>query len=146
MSKLTTSSNLHAKEQLRCEVSKKTLKEEYCENPGAQRTIDGLLCEPHARQFGLEERIACWEAILLHIELWTKAARRRGREDIVWLFELERAEAAGALERVYEDLKQAENEGYQPKKRELWVDVLIAGCNDIGPVNLTLWHAALAGV
>ena len=23
---------------------------------------------------------------------------------------------------------------------------LIAGCNDIGPVNLTLWHAALAGV
>ena len=118
MSKLTTSEP-HAKEQLRCEVSK-TLKGEYCENPGTHRTIDGLLCEPHARQFGLEERLACWEAILLHIELWTKAARRRSREDIVWLFELERAEAAGALERVYEDLKQAENEGYQPKKREIY--------------------------
>src|SRR5215204_6778739 len=116
MSKLTTSEP-HAKEQLRCEVSK-TLKGEYCENPGMQRTIDGFLCEPHARQFGLEERIACWEAILLHIELWTKAAHRRGREDVVRLFQLERAEAAGALERVYEDLKQAENEGYQPKKRE----------------------------
>jgi hypothetical protein len=22
---------------------------------------------------------------------------------------------------------------------------MIAGCNDIGPVNLTLWHAALVG-
>src|SRR5215204_613312 len=120
-----TTSNRHAKEQhIRCEVSK-TLKGGYCENPGTQRTIDGLLCEAHARQFGLEERIACWEAILLHIELWTKAARRRGREDIVRLFQLERTEAAAALEHVYEDLKQAENEGYQPKKeRDLWVDVL----------------------
>ena len=119
MSKLTTS-NRHAKEQhVRCEVSK-TLKEEYCENSGTQRTIDGLLCEAHARQFGLEERIACWEAILLHIELWTKAAHRRGGEDIVRLFELERAEAAAALERAYEDLKQAEYEGYEPKKREIY--------------------------
>ena len=120
MSKLTTS-NRHAKEQhIRCEVSK-TLKGEYCENPGTQRTIDGLLCEPHARQFGVEERIACWEAILLHIELWTKAAHRRGREDIVRLFELERVEAAGALERAYEDLRQAKHEGYQPKKeREIY--------------------------
>src|SRR5215203_4352099 len=124
MPKLTTS-NPQAKEQhIRCEVSK-ILKGGYCENPGTQRTIDGLLCEAHARQFGLEERIACWEEILLHIELWTKAARRRGREDIVRLFQLERTEAAAALEHVYEDLKQAEHEGYQPKKeRDLWVDVL----------------------
>ena len=119
MPKLTTS-NRHAKEQhIRCEVSH-TLKGEYCENPGTQRTMDGLLCEAHARQFGLEERIACWEAILLHIELWTKAAHRRGGEDVVRLFELERAEAAGALERAYEDLKQAKHEGYQPKKREIY--------------------------
>src|SRR5215208_7954935 len=109
MSKLTTSEP-HAKEQLRCEVSK-TLKEEYCENPGTHRTIDGLLCEPHARQFGLEERLACWEAILLHIELWTKAAHRRGREDVVRLLQLERAEAATALARAHEDLEKAENQG-----------------------------------
>ena len=109
MSKLTTSEP-HAKEQLRCEVSK-TLKGEYCENPGTQGTIDGLLCEPHARQFGLEERIACWEAILLHIELWTKAAHRRGREDVVRLLQLERAEAATALARAHEDLEKAENQG-----------------------------------
>jgi hypothetical protein len=118
MSKRTTS-NRHTKEQLRCEVSK-SLKGGSCENPGTQRTIDGLLCEHHARQFGLEERIACWEAILLHIELWTKAAHRRDREDIVRLLQLERAEAGTALERAYEDLKQAENEGYERKKREIY--------------------------
>jgi hypothetical protein len=112
-------SNWHAKEQLRCEVSE-TLKGGSCENPGTQRTIDGLLCEQHARQFGLEERIACWEAILLHIELWSKAAHRRGREDVVRLLQLERAEAAAALERAYEDLKQAEKEGHQRKKREVY--------------------------
>jgi hypothetical protein len=109
----------HAEEQLRCEASK-TLKGDSCENPGTERTIDGLLCEQHARQLGLEERIACWEAILLHIELWSKAAHRRGREDIVQLLQLERAEAAAALERAYEDLEQAENEGHQRKKREVY--------------------------
>ena len=62
----------HAKESPRCEVSH-TLSGGYCEKPGTQRTIDGLLlCEQHARQFGLEERIACWEAILLHIEFVVK--------------------------------------------------------------------------
>ena len=110
----------HAKESPRCEVSD-TLTGGYCEKPGTQRTIDGLLlCEPHARQFGLEERIACWEAILLHIELWSKAARRRSREDIVRLLQLERAEAAAALARVHEDLEKAQNEGYEPKKREIY--------------------------
>src|SRR5215213_10446449 len=111
--------NRHAKESPRCEVTD-TLTGEYCENPGTQRTIDGLLCEQHARQLGLEERIACWEAILLHIELWSKVARRQGREDIVRLLQLERAEAAAALARVHEDLKKAENEGYEHKKREIY--------------------------
>jgi hypothetical protein len=111
--------NRHAKEQPRCEVSH-TLLGGYCEKPGTQRTIDGLLCEQHARQLGFEERIACWEAILLHIELWSKAARGRGREDIVRLLQLERAEAAAALARVHEDLEKAENEGYERKGREIY--------------------------
>ena len=98
------------KEQPRCQVSD-ALTGGYCEKPGTQRTIDGLLCEPLARQFRLEERIACWEAILLHLELWSKAAHRRGREDIVQLLQVERAEAAAALGRVHEDLERAENEG-----------------------------------
>jgi hypothetical protein len=112
----------HAREGPRCEVSD-TLTGGYCEKPGTQRTIDGLLCEQHARQFGLDERIACWEAILLHIELWSKAARRRGREDIVRLLHLERAEAAAALARAHEDLEnleKAENEGYERKEREIF--------------------------
>src|SRR5215212_4209127 len=110
----------HAKERSpRCEVSD-TLAGGYCEKPGTQRTIDGLLCEAHARQFRLDERIACWEAILLHIELWSKAARRRSREDIVRLLHLERAEAAAALARAHEDLENAENEGYERKRREVY--------------------------
>ena len=119
MCKKGTTSDRRAKERLRCEASK-TLKGGYCENPGTQRTVDGLLCEAHARQFGLEERIVCWEAILLHMELWTKAARGRGREDVVRLLKRERAEAVGAFERVYEDLRQAEHEGYRRKKREIY--------------------------
>src|ERR687889_2479843 len=109
----------HAKESPRCEVSY-TLTGEYCENPGTQRTIDGLLCEQHARQLGLEERIACWEAILLHTELWSKIARRRGRGGIGRLLQLERAGGAAALERAYKDLKQAEKEGYERKEREIY--------------------------
>src|SRR5215204_1930291 len=113
----------HANESPRCEV-RETLNGGCCENPGTQRTIDGLLCEQHAMQFGLEERIACWEAILLHIELWLKVARRRGREDIVGLLQLERAEAAAALARAHEDLEKAESEGYERKERDLRVYVL----------------------
>jgi hypothetical protein len=119
----TTSTKHHgAKEQPHCEASN-TLKGGYCENPGTQRTMDGLLllCEKHARQFGLEEQIACWEALLLHIELWSKTARKRGREDIVHLLQLERAEAATAYKRAYKDLEQlAENEGHQLKRREIY--------------------------
>jgi len=112
-----TTFNRYAKGQPRCEVSD-TLTGGYCEKSGTQRTLDGLLCEQHARHLGLEERIACWEAILLHIELWSKAARGRGREDIVRLLQLERAEAAAALARAHEDLEKAENEGYERKRRE----------------------------
>jgi hypothetical protein len=111
--------NRHAKESPHCEVSY-TLTGGYCKHPATQRTVDGLLCEQHAMQFGLEERIACWEAILLHIELWLKVARRRGREDIVGLLQLERAEAAAALARAHEDLEKAESEGYERKEREIY--------------------------
>jgi hypothetical protein len=103
----TTPSNHHAKrEQPRCEVSH-TLKGGYCEEPGTQSTKDGVLCEKHARQFGLGEQVACWEAILLHIELWSKIAHRWGREDIVHFLQLERVEAAAALARTHENLEQA---------------------------------------
>jgi hypothetical protein len=118
-----TTSKHHAKEQQpHCEASN-TLRGGYCEDLGTQWSMDGLLllCEQHARQFGLEERIACWEAILLHIELWSKTAHKRGREDIVHLLQLEQAEAARAHRRAYKDLEQlAETEGHQLKMREAY--------------------------
>jgi len=114
-----TTFNGHAKEKSRCEV-RDIPSGGYCEKPGTQRTIAGLLCEPHATQFKLEERIACWEAILRLIELLSKAARRRGREDIVRLIQFEEAEAAAALARAHEDLKKAESEGYERKEREIY--------------------------
>jgi hypothetical protein len=119
-----TTSNYHAakEQQPRCEASN-TLEGGYCQNPGTQMSMDGflLLCEQHARQFGSEERIACWEAILLHIELWSKSARKRGREDIVHLLQLERAEAAAGHRRAYEDLEQlVEDEGHRLEKREIY--------------------------
>jgi len=57
---------------------------------------------------------------LLHIELWSKVAHKRGREDIVRLLQLERAEAAAALARAHEDLVNAENDGYEHKEREVY--------------------------
>jgi hypothetical protein len=124
MSHRTTSKHYHAtkEQQPHCEASH-TFRGEYCENLGTQRTMDGLLllCEQHARQFGLEEQIACWEAILLHIELWSKIARRWGKEDIVHLLQLERAKAATAHKRAYKDLEQlAKKEGHQLKSREIY--------------------------
>ena len=124
MARRQTSTKHHAaKEHQTCCELVYTLKGGYCENPGTQRTMDGLLllCEKHARQFGLEEQVACWEAILLHIELWSKIARKRGREDIVRLLQLERAEAATAHKRAYKDLEQlARKEGHQLKRREIY--------------------------
>ena len=117
----TSTKHHHAKEHQTCCELVYTLKGGYCENPATQSTKDGLLCEKHARQLGLEEQVACWEAILLHIELWSKIAHRRGREDIVRLLQLERAEAATAHKRAYKDLEQlAENEGHQLKRREIY--------------------------
>jgi hypothetical protein len=118
----TTSSKYHAtkEQQPHCEASH-TLKGGYCENPATQSTKEGLLCEKHARQLGLEEQIACWEAILLHIELWSKIARRWGKEDIVHLLQLERAKAATAHKRAYKDFEQlAKKEGHQLKSREIY--------------------------
>jgi hypothetical protein len=58
---------------------------------------------------------------MLGIELWSKIAHRRGREDIVRLLQLERAEAATAHKRAYEDLEQlAKKEGHQLKRREIY--------------------------
>ena len=91
-----------------CEFER-TLKGEHCTEE-SEITLDGLLlCETHARELILEERVAYWRAMLAHIELWSREARTRGREDIVGLLGIERSRASAALERILllEELERA---------------------------------------
>jgi hypothetical protein len=95
-----------------CEFER-TLKGEYCGHRG-YLSLDGLLlCETHVRQLIVEERVAYWRAILAHIELWSREARTRGREDIVGLLGIERRRASAALGRILllEDLLEQRGEG-----------------------------------
>jgi hypothetical protein len=71
----------------------------------AKENVDGLLlCEGHALEVKLEGQIGCWEEMLFHIDLWSKEAARRGREDVVELLEVERGQATSARHRAYSDL------------------------------------------
>jgi hypothetical protein len=67
--------------------------------------VDALhLCERHALEAKLEGQIECWGGILFHIELWSREARRREREDVVGLLEVQRAEAMSARQLARTDL------------------------------------------
>src|SRR5215204_1413859 len=71
----------------------------------AEEMVDGLLlCERHALEVKLEGQISCWNEMLFHIDLWSREAARREREDIVELLEVQRLEASSARQRAYEDL------------------------------------------
>ena len=71
----------------------------------ARETVDGLvLCERHALEAKLEGQIACWGEMLFHIDLWSREASRREREDVVGLLEDQRIEAMSARQRAYADL------------------------------------------
>src|SRR5829696_4698821 len=72
---------------------------------GAKEEVDGvLLCERHALEAKLEGQISCWGEMLFHIELWSREAARRDREDVVRLLEAQRVEANSARHRAYSDL------------------------------------------
>src|SRR4051794_38461949 len=67
--------------------------------------VDGLvLCERHALEAKLEGQIECWGGMLFHIDLWSRESRRREREDVVGLLEVQRAEAMSARQRARTDL------------------------------------------
>jgi hypothetical protein len=71
----------------------------------AKEKVDGLLlCERHAMEAKLEGQISCWGEVFFHIDLWSREAARRDREDVVELLEVQRVEAASARHRAYEDL------------------------------------------
>src|SRR5215204_5164681 len=72
----------------------------------AKEDVDGLLlCERHALEAKLEGQISCWGEMLFHIELWSREAARREREDVVELLDVQRAQATSARHRAYEDLE-----------------------------------------
>src|SRR5215217_7790461 len=72
---------------------------------GAKEEVDGLLlCDRHALEAKLEGQISCWGEMLFHIDLWSREAARRDREDVVELLEVQRAQATTARHRAYEDL------------------------------------------
>src|SRR5918997_5314222 len=94
-----------------CEFER-TLKGEYCGKRGQLRLDGLLLCETHARELRLEERVAYCRALLAHIELWSREARTRGREDVVDLLGIERTKASAALGRILlEELERGEGDG-----------------------------------
>ena len=71
----------------------------------AKEDVDGLLlCERHALEAKLEGQISCWGEMLFHIDLWSREAARRDRNDVVGLLEVQRAEATSARRRAYSDL------------------------------------------
>src|SRR5687768_13866486 len=71
----------------------------------AKEKVDGLvLCERHALEAKLEGQIECWGGILFHIELWSREARRREREDVVGLLEVQRDQAISARQLARTDL------------------------------------------
>ena len=71
----------------------------------AKEKVDGLvLCERHALEAKLEGQISCWGGMLFHIDLWSREARRREREDVVGLLEVQRAEAMSARQLARTDL------------------------------------------
>src|SRR5215204_4707386 len=71
----------------------------------AKEKVDGLLlCERHVLEAKLEGQIECWGGMLFHIELWSREARRREREDVVGLLEVQRVEAMSARQLARTDL------------------------------------------
>ncbi len=80
---------------------------EFCARPG-EMDVDGLLlCEGHALQAKLEGQIVCWNEMLFHVDLWSREAVRRNREDIVLLLDVHRGEVKSAMDRAYADLDRA---------------------------------------
>src|SRR5215204_6225875 len=72
----------------------------------ARENVDGLVfCERHALEAKLEGQISCWDEMLFHIDLWSREAARRDREDVVEFLEVERLEATSARHRACEDLE-----------------------------------------
>lgn len=96
-------------ERSRCEIDH-FFSGTSCAKPG-KVDLEGLVfCEKHALEVRLEGQIACWRGMLFHIDLWSREATRRERADVGRFLEVQRAEAAWAIERAYADLDRGRSE------------------------------------
>src|SRR5919112_2215132 len=75
-----------------------------CVEAAKERVDSLLLCERHAMEAKLEGQISCWGEMLFHIDLWSREASRREREDVVGLLKDQRIEATSARQGAYADL------------------------------------------
>ena len=81
-----------------------------CREPG-EECVDGVvLCKGHALEAKLEGQISCWNEMLFHIDLWSREASRRNREDVVRLFEVQRVEVTSAMHKACVDLGMVRRE------------------------------------
>jgi hypothetical protein len=95
----------NAQERSYCQIAHLPGKSSSSCSGSAQEDVDGLLlCERHALEAKLEGQIECWGGMLFHIDLWSREASRREREDIVGLLEVQRMEAMSARQRSRTDL------------------------------------------
>src|SRR5215217_2112813 len=75
-----------------------------CVEAAKERVDSLLLCERHALEVKLEGQIECWGGMLFHIDLWSREATRREREDVVGLLEVQRDQAISARQLARTDL------------------------------------------
>src|SRR5215211_3267639 len=75
-----------------------------CPKAAKEKVDSLLLCERHALEAKLEGQIECWGGMLFHIDLWSREARRREREDVVGLLEVQRDQALTARQLARTDL------------------------------------------
>src|SRR5215204_440420 len=75
-----------------------------CPKAAKEKVDSLLLCERHALEVKLEGQIECWGGMLFHIDLWSREAARREREDVVGLLAVQRVEATSARQLARSDL------------------------------------------
>jgi hypothetical protein len=94
-----------ARERSRCQIGHVPGKPPWSCTEPAEEEVDGLLlCGRHALDAKLEGQVYCWGEMLFHIDLWSREAARRDREDVVGLLDDQRMEAISARNRAYADL------------------------------------------
>lgn len=93
----------------RCEVGE-TLRGGYCEHSGQVGFQGLLLCEHHAGQLEVQDRMALLEGIVLSLGLCLSSIPLRKNKDLSMLLHAQRAQATRELAHARQDLIRAKEE------------------------------------